>query len=74
MTDNNTQIIERLARIEEKQDALLYRSEQNDLRIADLDVRVRALESGNSKLLGMGALVAFVASIGGGKLLEIFTK
>lgn len=60
-----TQVIERLTRVEEKLDALLDRTTDAAARTTDHDVRIRNLEAASSRILGMGTVIALLAGIGG---------
>lgn len=71
MSSDNTLIIERLARVEEKIDNLLVRALDQSGRMDDHENRIRSLEGGTARLLGIGSVLAFVAGIAGPKLVDL---
>lgn len=57
--DNYVDVIDRLARIEEKLDV-----------VKDHETRLRSLETSTSKLLGVGIITSILAGIAGPHLIE----
>ena len=70
---NDTQVIERLTRVETKIDNFLMSMADQHERIDDHETRLRGLEAGSSRLLGMGILLATLGSIAGSRLLSLLT-
>lgn len=58
--------VERLIRIEAKVDSHLYRTHQAERRLDNHDIRIRGLETGHAKTIGIAAgasaVVSFFAS------------
>lgn len=71
-TSTNTLVIERLARVEEKIDNFLMRMMDQHDRLDDHDVRLRSLEAGNSKLLGIAAVIVMLVAVFGTQMVETF--
>lgn len=63
-----TLIIERLTRVEEKIDNFIMRMMDQHDRIDDHEERLRSLEAGSSRLIGIGAALMVVISIVGPKI------
>ena len=59
----NTEIVTRLTRLEEKLDAFLFRTTTIEGRINDHDTRLRSLETSSAKMLGLGAGAAAIVSM-----------
>lgn len=55
--------LERLIRMEAKLDSHLYRTTQAETRLDDHDGRIRSLETGHAKTLGIAAGASAVVSI-----------
>ena len=66
-------IIERLTRMEEKQDHLLEKITGSTTQLDGHEVRLRSLETSGSRMLGMGAVVAAVAGFASPQLIHIIT-
>lgn len=73
MSHDQTAIVERLIRVEEKLDAFLFRSAADSALLATHDARIRQLENSGAKLLGMASVVAVFAGLGSDSLLSLFT-
>jgi hypothetical protein len=71
MNTTDIQIIERLARIEEKFDAFVDRADHAVTRTDDHEKRIRTLESGRYQLLGMGSILAVITSLVGSRFVEM---
>jgi hypothetical protein len=69
----DTQIIERLVRVEEKLDAFLSTTTSTSVRLDSHDSRIRSLETSGARMLGMGAVIAAITGIGGAHFLDLFT-
>lgn len=65
---HDTQIIERLARVEEKIDNFLTRVMDQVDRSNDHEGRIRKLEAGNQHLLGVGAVIVIILTVLGSNL------
>lgn len=59
---------ERLARMEEKIDSILFRITSSEGHYEAHEKRIRGLEGNNSRLIGMGAVAALGATILGSNL------
>jgi hypothetical protein len=67
-TVTHVDIIDRLARVEEKIDTLVSKAIDNKGSLEDHDVRIRGLENSRSRFMGIGAGVAALAGVIGGKV------
>jgi len=70
MTTTEFQIIERLTRMEEKFDAFLDRATDQNARSDDHEARIRSLEGGSARLLGIGSALALVVGIAGERIVS----
>lgn len=70
--EHDMQIIERLARVEEKIDSLLDRTIYTGTRVDDHETRIRLLEQSGAKILGMGTIIAAISGIAGTRIMDIF--
>ena len=68
-----TQVIERLARMEEKQDHLLDKIIGHTDRQDGHEQRIRNLETSGARMLGMGAVIATFAGLAGSRVLDLFS-
>jgi hypothetical protein len=60
---NEPQAVERLIRMEAKLDSHLYRTTQNEHRLDEHDGRLRSLETGHAKTLGIAAGASAVITV-----------
>lgn len=70
----DTQVIERLTRVEEKIDNFITRAIDQAARHDDHESRIRGLEGSSSRMLGIGAVLALIAGTAGPHLLEVLNK
>jgi hypothetical protein len=70
----NTLVIERLTRVEEKLDAFFIRATEATNRTSDHEGRIRSLEHGSSKMLGIGAILSLIVGAAGTSAFELFSK
>jgi hypothetical protein len=63
MSQQNDDILTRLARMEEKLDSYLFRQVSTEDRLVDHDKRLRQVENGTAKIFAVGAFGAAVAGI-----------
>lgn len=64
-------IIERLARVEEKIDSLIDNSKAALVRDNDHEMRIRSLESHGAKMIGIGTILAMITGIVGTRVFEV---
>lgn len=70
----DTQVIERLTRVEEKIDNFITRAIDQAVRHDDHEARIRVIEGNTSRMLGIGAVVALIAGSAGPRLLDVLIK
>lgn len=74
MHPDNETILARLIRMEEKLDSHLFRTSTTENRLDGHDVRLRAVEQGHSKVLGVAGVIALVVSGFGASLIELISR
>lgn len=66
----DTLVIERLTRMEEKQDHLLEKLESFNTKSEDHDQRIRGLENSRARAAGIMAVLAGISGITGAQVFE----